>query len=256
MEAYQGYLIDLDGTLYNGRARIPSAERFVKELLDRQLPFLFVTNNATRTPEEVADFVRSLTKLPIEKSHIYTSALALIDYLKEHYPRQTVHIVGEPSLHQLIAESGFTIDQTHRAQVVVQALDQTIDYHKLTLASQAILNGAKYLITNYDRAIPTEKGKIPSSGAISAFIEHTTNKKGTVMGKPFSPIIHGALKVLNLPKESLLMIGDNYETDIKAGIDHGIDTLLVLTGVTQVNDLIHVSKKPTYVLDDLSQWRV
>ena len=256
MKSYKGYLIDLDGTVYFGKKRIPTAEKFIRQLVQEGVPFLFITNNATRTPEQVAEVLRSEYELPVTAEHVYTSSLAMIDYLYQHYSTSTVYVVGEPSLHEHIQSAGFTVNQTANADVVVQALNRHTTYEELATAVLAIRNGASFLVTNIDSNIPTEQGMLPSSGALTAFIQYATQIEPIVMGKPFSPILEGGLKRLGLPADEVLMIGDNYETDIKVGINAGMDTLLVLTGFTQLEDLAQVAIQPTYVREDLSKWEI
>lgn len=256
MKQYKAYLLDLDGTVYYGEKRIPSAENFVRSLLDQSIPFLFVTNNATRTPEQVAAHLREKCELEVTAEHVYTSTLAVIDYLRVHYPNKSVYVVGEQALHTQIAEAGFDINQTEHADVVVQALNRHTTYEELALASLAIRNGAAFLVTNKDSNIPTEKGMMPSSGALTSFLEFATQQTPIVMGKPYSPIIDGALHRLNLTVDDVVMVGDNYDTDIMVGINAGMDTLLVHTGFTTPEDLKHVDVQPTYTRQDLSTWQL
>lgn len=254
MKTYKGYLLDLDGTVYFGNQRIPTAEAFVRELVAKDIPFLFVTNNATRSPEQVAESLRTQYELPVGPEHVYTSALAIVDYLHAHHAGQSVYVVGEPALHAQIEAAGFALNQTPSAQVVVQALNRQTTYEELAMASLAIRNGAAFLVTNMDSNIPTERGMMPSSGALTAFLQMATQKEPTVMGKPYRPILEGALSRMGLAVDEVLMVGDNYETDIKVGINAGMDTLLVLTGFTQRADLSNVSEQPTYIRENLSEW--
>ncbi|MBG9982213.1 TIGR01457 family HAD-type hydrolase [Aerococcaceae bacterium DSM 111020] len=255
MKQYQGYLIDLDGTTYYGKKRITSAEIFIRSLIQKDVPFQFVTNNATRSPEQIAAVLNESYDLPVTSDYVYSSAQAMIDYLKEHHVDEKIYCIGEPPLHTLIEESGLTLVQDTSAEVVVQALNRQVDYQDLTIAVQAILNGATFITTNKDRLIPTESGLQPSSGATTAFIEYATGVTALTMGKPFTPIVEGAMDRLNLPKDQLLLIGDNYQTDIQAGINIGMDTLLVLTGVTNPEDIATFPTPPTYVVRDLSEWK-
>ena len=254
MSTYKGYLIDLDGTVYFGKNRIPTAEAFIKQLVAREVPFLFVTNNATRSAAEVAEALKNQYDLPVGEQHVYTSVMAIIDYLNRYYAGKRVYVVGEPSLHRQIEAAGFVLDQTEHAEVVVQALNRQTTYEELAVAVLAIRNGAAFLVTNTDSNIPSERGMMPSSGALTAFIQYATQVEPTVMGKPFAPILEGALGQLGLAKKEVLMIGDNYATDIQVGINAGIDTLLVLTGFTTEADLEHVPVQPTYVRANLSEW--
>lgn len=256
MKHYAGYLIDLDGTVYFGKNRIPTAEAFIKELVARDLPFLFITNNATRSAAQVAEALSTQYGLPVTEAHVYTSAMAIIDYLKAHHAGQTVYVVGEQPLKDQVAAAGFALAHDEQAQVVVQALNRHTTYEELATAVLAIRQGAAFLVTNTDSNIPTERGMMPSSGALTAFIQYATQVEPIVMGKPHSPILEGGLATLGLTKDQVLMIGDNYETDIKVGINAGMDTLLVLTGFTQEADLATVPVQPTYVRPDLSHWEL
>lgn len=252
MKHYKGFIIDLDGTMYKGDQRIATAEQFVRDLITRQLPFIFLTNNATKTPEMIAERLSSLVGQPIKKSEVYTSSLAVIDYLKVYHKEETVFVIGESAFKELIDQAGLQRVQTNQAQVVIQGLNRQTNYEELTKATQVILNGAKYLVTNEDRLIPQGDQFVPSSGAITAFIEHATNRKGIVFGKPHQPIMDGVMTQLGLEKEEVLLIGDNYETDIQAGICYGVDTLMLLTGVSTQEDI--TGDSPTYLLENLSQW--
>lgn len=254
MRQYKGYLIDLDGTLYYGTRRIPSAEAFVHELKKRQKPFLFLTNNATKTSQEIVENLRINYELPIGLDNVYTSTQALIAYMKEHCLGKLVHVVGEKALVQQVEAAGFKVTPDTNAEVVVQGLNRQATYEELALAAMAIREGAEFLVTNADQTIPTEKGIMPSSGALTAFLEVASGKKGLVMGKPNALIVEAALEELNLKAEDVLLIGDKYETDILAGINAGLDTLLVLTGVTQPEDVADLPQQPTYVLENLSEW--
>ena len=254
MKQYKGYLIDLDGTLYYGTRRIPSAEQFVRELKEQNLAFLFLTNNATRTSSQIVENIRENYELEIGLENVYTSTQALISYMKEHCLGQVVHVVGEAALYQQVEAAGFTITDGIEAEVVVQGLNRQATYEELALAAMIIRNGAAFLVTNADQTIPTEKGIMPSSGALTAFLEVASGKQGLVMGKPNALIVEAALKELNLKPQDVLLIGDKYETDILAGINAGVDTLLVLTGVTQAVDVVALPKQPTYVLENLSEW--
>ncbi|MGX7107555.1 TIGR01457 family HAD-type hydrolase [Hutsoniella sourekii] len=254
MRKYKGYLIDLDGTTYFGGHRIPTAETFIKQLIEQEIPFKFVTNNATRSNEEIAQMLRQDYQLPVDPDMIYTSIQAMIDYIHHLNPKAKLYVVGEASLKRQLEEAGFQLVDDSAVDIVVQALNRQVTYADLSQATQAILNGAEFLVTNTDNLIPTSQGLQPSSGALTAFIEYATKKEPIVMGKPHAPIMEGALEQLGLAKDEVLMVGDNYNTDIQAGIQAGIDTLLVLTGVTQKEELDSLPTPATYVVEDLSHW--
>lgn len=257
MKAYKGYLIDLDGTIYKGSQPFAEGISFIHQLQEKNIPFLFVTNNATKTPEMVCEHLAKMG-VSVDSQTVYTSALAALDYLLEHHNGQSGLIIGEPSLHELVYENGFQKKDDIQAEFVLQALDKQVTYDKLKTASLAIQNGAEYIVTNRDEQYPLEYGFIPGSGAITALLVAATRTEPIVIGKPSHHIMDGALKRLGLTKSDVIMVGDNYHTDILAGLNNGIDTLLTLTGVSTQEDIaaLEAHLKPTYVVKDLSQWKI
>lgn len=250
---YKGYLIDLDGTVYLGKDIIPAGKRFVEQLQRLSIPFQFVTNNTTKTPEAVASRLASEFSIFVPKEVIYTATLATIDYMKDQNLGKKVYVIGESGLTQLILEAGFEWDEQQPDYVIV-GLDTAITYDKLAKAALAIRNGAHFIGTNPDKSIPTERGLLPGAGALIALLETATQVTPVMIGKPNAIIMEAALKRLKLEKSAVLMIGDNYETDIQAGIRNGIDTLLVLSGFTQNEEVATLPIKPSYVLTTLDEW--
>ena len=251
---YKGYLIDLDGTIYRGKERIPEAEAFVHELQEREIPFLFVTNNTTRTPQAIQEMLAQHFHISCDLEQIYTASLATVDYMKELNLGSKVFIIGEAGLHTAIKEAGFVEDREHPDYVVV-GLDTQVTYEDFAQATLAIQKGAKFIGTNPDLNIPTERGLLPGAGSLVTFLEITSRVKPTYIGKPKAIIMEKALERLGLAADQVAMVGDNYETDIRAGIDNGIDSILVLTGYTQKEEVASLDPAPTHVLDRLADWR-
>lgn len=251
---YKGYLIDLDGTIYKGSERIPAGEQFIRELQIRQIPYLLVTNNTTRTPEMVRDMLKNKFEVDTPLNTIYTATLATVDYMKDLGIGNKVYIIGEEGLKSAIYEAGF-VEDTENPDFVVSGLDWSVDYEKLVVATLAIQKGATFIVTNPDLNIPTERGLLPGAGSIQAFLEAATRVKATVIGKPEAVIMDKALKRLDVTRQEALMVGDNYLTDILAGINNGIDSLLVLTGFTTKEEVPSLPKAPTYVLNSLEEWQ-
>lgn len=251
MRKYKGYAIDLDGTVYFGKNRIKTAETFVQQLNERKIPYVFLTNNATRTPEEV---VQHLTHYAIETTvdHVYTSGQATVEYLLAHYPGEKVYLVGSPALLKLLERAGIELVDKD-PDIVLQSYSAELNYKQLMEATLAIRNGAKFVVTNPDSNLPNERGLIPGSGATTAFLERATGIKPEIIGKPYAPIMEGALRHMGLSRKDVLMVGDNYETDIQAGLRNGIDTLMVLTGFS-TRESIEGLEPPTYIVNDLSEW--
>lgn len=255
---YSAYLIDLDGTTYRGNVPILSAVPFIQRLLALDIPFLFLTNNATKSPGEICDHLTQVCGIRVAEDKIYTSTMALVAYLKRHEQGKKIQVIGEPALYAQVQEAGFEIVSSGQApaEVVVQGLNRQTTYQELARAVQAILGGARFLVTNQDRLIPSEGKLFPSSGAITAFLQYATQSDPIIFGKPNAPIITGALEVLERTADQVLMIGDNYETDILAGIQSHLDTLMVLTGVTSEAMAKQVEVAPTYCVKDLREVEV
>ncbi|MDN3019804.1 TIGR01457 family HAD-type hydrolase [Paenibacillus sp. BSR1-1] len=254
MKNYKGYLIDLDGTMYKGTERIEAASDFVKSLRAKKIPYLFVTNNSSRTPAQVAEKLRDFD-IPAEEELVFTTSQATANYIYETKKDATVYVIGEEGLRSALEEKGFQFAQEN-AEFVVIGIDRSISYEKLAVACLAVRNGATFISTNGDIAIPTERGLVPGNGSLTSVITVSTQTKPIFIGKPESIIMEQALKVLGTAKEETIMVGDYYDTDILAGMNAGMDTLLVHTGVTTKELLKGYKQKPTYAIDSLEQWEV
>ncbi|SEK76924.1 4-nitrophenyl phosphatase [Carnobacterium iners] len=252
---YKGYLIDLDGTMYNGTEPILAAPRFIKRLQDKQVPFLFVTNNTTKTQEEVMDNLQTNFGITVTEDHIYTGSLATAKYMKKLNKGNKVFAIGETGLKDALTKAGFIEDKKNPDFVVV-ALDREATYTDFETATLAIQKGAQFIATNKDTNMPSEKGMVPGAGSLVALVVAATRVEPTFIGKPESIIMGEALEAIGLKKEEVVMVGDNYETDILAGIQNDIDTLLVYTGFTKPEDLTLDMKKPTHSIHSLDEWTI
>ncbi|KGX89632.1 hypothetical protein N781_07670 [Pontibacillus halophilus JSM 076056 = DSM 19796] len=252
MKTYSGYLIDLDGTMYRGEERIEEASTFVQQLKDREIPYMFVTNNSSKRPSQVVEKLRS-HDIPATEEQVYTSSMATAAYIKRQKPDATVYAIGEEGLQSALSKVGLTFGE-EQCDYVVIGMDREITYEKLAKAALLVRKGATFLSTNGDIAIPTERGMLPGNGSLTSVITVTTGVSPTFIGKPESTIMELALDELGMRKEETLMVGDNYETDIKAGMNAGLDTLLVHTGVTSREDLIVKEIQPTFTVKNLSEW--
>ncbi|WGN89639.1 TIGR01457 family HAD-type hydrolase [Ligilactobacillus faecis] len=253
MKKYAGYMIDLDGTIYRGKEKIPAAKDFIERLQAKEIPFLFVTNNSTQTPEKVVANLAKNFDIHVTVDNIYTSALATADYLHDlTAKKQTVYVIGELGLKQALLAKGFTFEEVTPDYVVV-GLDYDVTYHKFELATLAIKRGAKFIGTNADTNLPNERGLVPGAGSVIALVECATQMKAKYIGKPEAIIMDKALQKMGLTKEQVAMVGDNYMTDIQAGINCGIDTILVYTGVSTKEQVATKEIKPTYELDSLAE---
>ena len=251
---YKGYLIDLDGTIYRGSEPIPAGRRFVEQLQANQIPFLFLTNNTTKTPETVANRLANEFSIHVGPETVYTATLATIDYMNDANKGKKVYVIGEPGLIDPILAAGYVWEEETPDYVVV-GLDTDVTYEKFVVATLAIQKGATFIGTNPDKNIPTERGLLPGAGSVIAMIEASTQQKAIYIGKPEAIIMEKAVEILGVEKANVLMVGDNYTTDILAGINNGIDTLLVLSGFTQKADVPTLPVPPTYLVDSLDEWR-
>lgn len=254
MKQYKGYLIDLDGTMYRGSEKIDAAGDFIHRLKSKNIPYLFVTNNSSRTPEQVAKKLQKFD-IPAEENQIFTTSMATAEYIYKQNKNATVYAIGEEGLKKAITIKGLHFQEENPDYVVV-GIDREINYEKLTLACLAVRKGATFISTNADIALPTERGFLPGNGSITSVITVSTQTNPIFIGKPESIIMNQALAYLGTKKEETIMVGDFYDTDILAGIRAGMDTLLVHTGVTTKEALLEKDEQPTYVVDSLDEWEV
>ena len=256
LQKYHTFLLDLDGTIYRGNEVIPEALPFIAWLKAENKGYNYLTNNSSATPEQLAE---RLTRMGIEATpdEFFTSAMAtaqmIRDLEKEKDPaRVTVYIIGEEGIHKAITDQGFTIVKQAPADYVIVGIDRSFTYEKMKQAVRAIYQGARFISTNRDRAIPTEEGLAPGNGSLTAAIAYATGQEPVYVGKPEATMIRLALASMNRTETNTLIIGDNLETDIAAGVQSGVDTLLVLTGFSQEKNLVKSSIQPTYIKKDLS----
>ena len=251
MGKYKGYLIDLDGTVYRGRERIPAAKRFIERLQASQTDFLLVTNNTTKSPEDVAANLANNHDIHVSPANVYTAALATADYVNDLAGDgdKTMYVIGELGLKGAMLEKGFKFDE-RTPRFVIVGLDYDATYHKFELATLAIKRGAKFIGTNADTNLPNERGLVPGAGSVIAMVERATQQRATYIGKPETIIMQKAVDRIGLDKH----VGDNYMTDISAAINFGIDSLLVYTGVSTPELVAQQAVKPTNEINSLDEW--
>ncbi|MDY4001840.1 MAG: TIGR01457 family HAD-type hydrolase [Streptococcus orisratti] len=250
---YKGYLIDLDGTIYKGKSRIPAGERFIARLQERGIPYLLVTNNTTRTPEMVQNMLASQFNVKTSLETIYTATMATVDYMNDMKRGKTAYVIGEKGLKDAIAQAGYQEDIEHPAYVVV-GLDTDLTYEKLAIATLAIQKGSMFIGTNPDLNIPTERGLMPGAGSLINLLQSATRVEPVIIGKPKAIIMNKSLDVLGVARHEAVMVGDNYLTDIMAGIKNDIATLLVTTGFTKPEEVPNLPVQPDHVLASLDEW--
>lgn len=260
LAAARAFLMDGDGTLYTGRRPLPGASAFIAALQNTGRPYLLLTNNATRTPEQLAARMADMG-LPIGAEHVFTSAQATATWLAERYGLSSqVLVVGEVGLETALAGAGFPLVSDYRqADLVVAGLDREATYAKLAEATLAIRRGCPFVATNPDRSIPTERGIEPGAGAVLAFLEAASDVQPRLIGKPQPEFFLQALARLGVAPQETVMIGDRYETDILGGHRAGMCTAAVLTGVTTAEVFRNGNPPPTWVFEDMAEllavWR-
>lgn len=251
---YAGYLIDLDGTMYNGSEKIAEAAGFIERLRKAEKPFLFLTNNSTSKNEDVVDKLKKVSDVEAYPEEVFTSTMATISYLEKNNLNR-IFMIGEGGLDAGLRNAGFEISD-NEVDAVVVGLDRSVTYKELETATLLIRAGAKFIATNPDTNLPTERGLVPGNGALVAFLETSTNQKATVIGKPEAVIMNAAIEAIGLDKKEVVMVGDNYTTDIQAGIQNDVDTLLVLTGFTAKEDVATLPTPATHVVETLDDWEI
>jgi len=252
---YDGYLFDLDGTIYLGEQLVPGADAVVAGLRRRGARVLFLSNKPIARRETYA---AKLTKLgiPAAPEDVVNSPLASARYLSREHPGAHVMVLGEPPLIEELAGAGVALDEDgERADIVLVSWDRSLTYDRLEAAHQALLRGARFFATNPDTVCPLEGGRtVPDAGASIAYLEASTGRALEVMiGKPSPIITRMALAGIGLAPEQCLMVGDRLDTDMAMGETAGLDTALVLTGVTGREELAASARRPTYVLESVAQ---
>lgn len=232
-------LIDLDGTLYRGESRVPDADRLLQEMEQRGIPCWFVTNNSSRTPEEVARHLMHLD-IPASADRVITSAIAAADYIRGNYSERLAYLIGERGLEEALERSGIPMlgntEQATRPALVVQGIDRELTYDKLAKAVQYVLGGAKFVQTNPDLLLPTNGSLLPGAGSIGATITAATGIEPFIIGKPSRVIMDYALNLAGVKAEDAWVIGDNPLTDLAAAASAGCPSVLVLTGLCTTED--------------------
>lgn len=251
MDNYKAVCFDLDGTVYRGNEVIPEAAALIDGLQRNGIDPYYVTNNSSLTAKQ---FQMKLLRMGIKTmpDQVMTSAIASAKYCKEHFDGASVMMIGEEGLEQALVSEGFELT-TQSPDVVVVGIDRGITYEKLADASLAIRAGAQFIATNGDRAFPTERGLIPGNGSFVKLLEATTDRTAIYVGKPEPHMLH-FIQQKGYRKDEMIMIGDNYETDILAGIRFGIDTIHVDGGVTSLETVMEQLERPTYLYKSLADW--
>jgi NagD protein len=250
MEPPKNYLIDMDGVLVNGPNIIPGAELFLERLRARNAEYLVLTNNPLYTTRDLAHRLQSIG-LDIPAERIFTSAMATARFLQTQRPGGTAFVIGESGLTEAIHSVGYVITDRNPDYVV---LGETFSYNLdlITRALRLVVAGVRFIATNPDTVGPTETGLVPACGAMAALIERASGVSPFFIGKPNPLMMRSALNYLGVHSENTVMVGDRMDTDIIAGVESGMDTALVLTGVTRQVEVDRFPYRPTHILESVA----
>lgn len=248
----KNFLIDMDGVLIQGKSLIPGADLFINKLIEQKRKFLLLTNNPVYTPRDLAHRLQE-TGLKIKENQIFTSALATAAFLERQRPNGKAYVLGESGLTQAIHDIGYIITDLNPDYVV---LGETHAYN-FEMIKKAIRlihdHGARFIATNPDPSGPSEGGLVPACGAMAALIEKASGVAPFFVGKPNALMMRTALNYLNVHSENTIMVGDRMDTDIVAGVTSGMETILVLSGVTAEEDVEKFPYLPTHIKKSVAE---
>ncbi|MEV6578489.1 HAD-IIA family hydrolase [Streptomyces sp. NPDC051582] len=246
----ESWLTDMDGVLIHEGTPIPGADAFIKRLRDSGKPFLVLTNNSIYTPRDLqARLSRMGLQVPVE--NIWTSALATAKFLDDQRPGGTAYVIGEAGLTTALHDIGYILTD-HEPDYVVLGETRTYSFEAMTKAVRLINAGARFICTNPDETGPSTEGPLPATGAVAALITKATGKQPYFAGKPNPLMMRTGLNAIGAHSESSAMIGDRMDTDVLAGLEAGMQTFLVLTGLTSAADTEKFPYRPTKTVDSIA----
>ncbi|MBI5093429.1 MAG: HAD family hydrolase [Candidatus Hydrogenedentes bacterium] len=245
----KSYLSDMDGVLVHGPRIVPGAEKFIRRLKDADAQYLVLTNNPIYTPRDLAHRLQ-ITGMDIPPERIFTSAMATARFLQSQKPNGTAFVIGESGLTEAVHEVGYVITD-HAPDYVVLGETHTYNFSQITKAIRLVAAGAHFIATNPDPSGPSENGIVPACGAMAALIESASGATPFFVGKPNPFMMRSALNYIGAHSENTVMIGDRMDTDIIAGIQAGLETVLVLTGIHQRADISRFPYQPSRIVDSV-----
>jgi NagD protein len=245
------WLSDMDGVLVREEHALPGAADFLARLIERDRRFLVITNNSIFTPRDLsARLAHSGLEIPEEA--IWTSALATATFLADQLPGGSAYVIGEAGVTTALHEVGYTLTDRD-PDFVVLGETRTYSFEAITRAIRLIENGARFIATNPDVTGPSEEGPLPATGSVAALITAATRRQPYFVGKPNPMMLRSALNRIEAHSENTILVGDRMDTDIVAGIEAGLDTILVLSGSTRPADIERYPYRPGRVLDSIAQ---
>lgn len=250
LRSKKAFICDMDGVLYHGNHILPGALEFAKWLEKESKAYLFLTNSGERTPRELSEKLNRLG-IQIDETHFYTSALATAQFLASQKPGGSAYVIGNAGLTNALYEAGYSMNDIDPDYVVISETPE-YNFARMCRAIKLVRAGAKLIGTNPDMTGPIEGGDIvPATGSLMAPIELATGAKPYFIGKPNPLIMRNAIAQLGVGRRDTAIVGDRMDTDILAGIEAGMMTVLVLTGVTSESELFDFAYRPDYILDNI-----
>lgn len=246
-----GLISDMDGVIYHGNHLLPGAKAYVEWLSSNGKQFLFLTNSSGKSPRELSEKLHRLG-LEVDASHFYTSAMATAAFLASQCPGGSCFVIGEPGLTNSLYDAGFSLNDVSPDYVVVGE-SSSYTYETLKKAVTLVLKGARLIGTNPDLTGPAEEGLIPATGALIAPIELASGRRAYFTGKPNPLMMRMAMQTLGCRREDTVIVGDRMDTDVVAGMEAGIQTVLVLSGVTSRDDLDRFPYRPHHVYPSVAE---
>jgi NagD protein len=246
----KSWLMDMDGVLVHEEEAIPGADRFIAALRSREIPFLVLTNNSIYTRRDLAARLRT-SGLDIPEESIWTSALATARFLEDQRPGGSAFVIGEAGLTTALHQAGYTLTERDPDYVVLGET-RTYSFERITQAIRLIENGARFIATNPDATGPSPDGSLPATGAVAALITRATNRDPYYVGKPNPLMMRSALNAIDAHSETTAMIGDRMDTDVVAGLEAGLDTILVLTGISTRESAERFPYRPARIVDSVA----
>jgi NagD protein len=245
----ESWLTDMDGVLVHEEKALPGAADFLERLVAKQRRFLVLTNNSIFTPRDLAArLVRAGLHVP--EAAIWTSALATAAFLNSQLPGGSAYVIGEAGMTTALHEVGYTLTDTDPDYVVLGET-RTYSFEAITRAIRLIGKGARFIATNPDVTGPSPEGPLPATGAVAAMITRATGAEPYFVGKPNPMMFRSAMNQIEAHSESTIMIGDRMDTDVVAGIEAGLETVLVLSGSTVASDVPRFPFRPSRICDGI-----
>ncbi|TFD75058.1 HAD-IIA family hydrolase [Cryobacterium fucosi] len=245
------WLTDMDGVLVHENSPLPGAADLIQNWTDAGTPFLVLTNNSIFTPRDLSARLRA-SGLIVPEERIWTSALATADFLKSQAPGGTAFVIGEVGLTTALHEAGFIMTETNPDYVVVGET-RNYSFEAITKAIRLLLAGARFIATNPDATGPSADGPMPATGAIAALISKATGMEPYVVGKPNPMMFRSAMNKIGAHSENTAMIGDRMDTDIVAGIEAGLHTILVMTGISDEAEVRRYPFRPDEIISGVHE---